>query len=79
MFYDWAEEKGPEKVQEFIDTYYPPAPPPPPAQHPFITGRLALVVSGDFFISLLDRYGKNVDYGITYLPLAEGTSEPTTW
>ena len=79
MFYDWAEEKGPEKVQEFIDTYYPPAPPPPPAQHPFITGRLALVVSGDFFISLLDRYGKDVDYGITYLPLAEGTSEPTTW
>jgi multiple sugar transport system substrate-binding protein len=28
MFYDWAEEKGPEKVQMFIDTNYPPAPPP---------------------------------------------------
>ncbi len=79
MFYDWAEEKGPEKVQEFIV-------PTIRRHHPHLRpntrlsrGRLALVVSGDFFISLLDRYGKNVDYGITYLPLAEGTSGPTTW
>ena len=78
MFYDWAEEKGPEKVQKFIDTYFPP-PEPPPAQHPFLTGRLALVVSGDFFIPIIQDYGKNVDYGITYLPLPEGKNEPTSW
>ena len=78
MFYDWAEERGPEKIQEFIDTYFPP-PEPPPAQNPFLTGRLALTVSGDFFIPIIQDYGKNTDYGITYLPLPEGRDEPTTW
>jgi multiple sugar transport system substrate-binding protein len=78
MFYDWAEEMGPEKVSRFIDTYFPP-PSPPPAQHPFITGRLAMVVTGDFFLPIIDRYGKDIDYGVTYLPLPEGRDEPTTW
>jgi multiple sugar transport system substrate-binding protein len=67
MYYDWAEEKGPGKVQEFVNTYLPPG--GNPAQDPFFTGRLPMLISGDFYLPNISRYARDLDYGITYLPV----------
>ncbi|TCJ16900.1 ABC transporter substrate-binding protein [Rubrobacter taiwanensis] len=77
FMYDWAEEKDPARVQAFVDTYVPPD--NPPSQHPLITGRVAMMVGVDAFISLIDRYAPDLDYGITYIPVPEEGQEPATW
>lgn len=74
---DWAKTFGPERVQAFIASYNRPE--APPQQHPFITGRIPLMVSGDWFVGSMARYAPDVDYGITYIPVPEEGDEPSTW
>lgn len=74
---DWAKAFGVEKVQTFISSYNRPE--APPQQHPFITGRIPLMVSGDWFVASMARYAPDADYGITYIPVPEEGDEPSTW
>jgi multiple sugar transport system substrate-binding protein len=75
FLYDWARRMDPRKVQAFISTYMPPN--NPPAQDPFITGRLAMVVSGDWVIAQMEEFAPRADYGITYIPTPDGRK--TSW
>jgi multiple sugar transport system substrate-binding protein len=79
FMYDWAQEKGPSDLQAFIDTYAPEGVVIPPEQQPFITGHVAMMISGEWWIQLLERYGEDVEYEVTYIPVAEEGDEPTTW
>ena len=74
---DWAKAFGAEKIQTFISSYNRPE--APPQQHPFITGRIPLMVSGDWFVASMARYAPDADYGITYIPVPEQGDNPSTW
>lgn len=75
FLYDWAKRMDPKKVQAFISTYAPPN--YPDSQDPFVTGKLAMVVTGDWFLATLAKNAPNADWGITYIPTPDG--KKTTW
>lgn len=74
---DWAAMMGPQKVQTFISTYSPPN--PPPEQHPFLIGKVAMMVSGDWVLNSIKQYNPNLNYGVTYIPIPEKGAAPQTW
>lgn len=75
--YDYAAEKGPQQVQAFRQAFT--RPDLPPQQNPFITGQLAMIITGDWQIGSMERYAPDVNYGITYIPSAEDGGESVTW
>lgn len=75
FLYDWAKGLDPQKVQSFVSTYAPPN--YPDAQDPFVTGKLAMVVTGDWFLATLAKNAPSMDYGVTYIPTPDG--KKTTW
>ncbi len=66
FLYDWSKDMNPQKNVTWESTYFPPN--TPPSNHPFITGKTAAVVTGDWFLRTLEDYGKDIDWGITYIP-----------
>jgi multiple sugar transport system substrate-binding protein len=81
---DWAEEMNPRKAQAFLSTYAQctgpyTCPPINPAQHPFMTGRLGMVVTGNWFIGLLEEYAPKADADITFIPIPKEGDESATW
>ncbi|MDR2403697.1 MAG: ABC transporter substrate-binding protein [Spirochaetaceae bacterium] len=77
LFYDWAKDMGPQKIQSFLSTYTPPN--NPPQNNPFITGQVAIMVNGDWMISQFREYAPNLEYGITYLPVPKAGDKPTSF
>jgi multiple sugar transport system substrate-binding protein len=81
---DWAQEMDPKKAQAFLSTYAQctgpyTCPAINPAQHPFIAGKLAMVVTGNWFIELLKQYAPTADVGVTYIPVPKEGDESATW
>ncbi len=76
FLYDWAERMGADKVQTFRDTYMPQG--APPESHPFLTGRVAMMVSGDWMLAQFAEFTPDLDYGITYIPVPAG-NPITSW
>lgn len=75
--YDWAKQMGPQKVQTFLSTYVPPN--NPPEQDPFLIGKVAMEISGPWALTSLKKYGPNLKYGVTYLPVPQKGDKPSTW
>lgn len=73
----WAADMGPQKVQTFLSTFVPPD--NPTEQHPFLIGRVAMMISGDWVLSWLDRYAPDLDFGVTYIPVPRAGADPSTW
>ena len=46
---------------------------------PFVSGKVAMVVTGDWFIAFMKRFGPDVDYGIVPIPRPAEYKEPTSW
>lgn len=46
---------------------------------PFISGKVAMVISGDWYIGNMRRFGPDVEYGIVPIPRPAQFTEPTTW
>ncbi|TXK16379.1 extracellular solute-binding protein [Homoserinibacter sp. GY 40078] len=61
-----AERLGYQDVQTFIATYAS-----TPNSSPFFTGNLGMTIDGNFFIDALEKYAPDLDYGVTYIPVAE--------
>ncbi len=74
---DWAKAMGPQKVQTFISTYAPPN--NPPQQNPFLIGKVAMMVSGDWVLASIKQYTPNLNYGVTYIPVPNKGDKPSTW
>jgi multiple sugar transport system substrate-binding protein len=74
---DWAAAMGPQKVQTFISTYSPPN--NPNQQNPFLIGKAAMMVSGDWVLAWLKEYTPNLNYGVTYIPVPNKGDKPSTW
>ncbi len=75
--YDYAAEKGPQQVQAFRQAFT--RPDLPPQQNPFIAQQLAMVITGDWMLSNLERYAPDLNYGVTYIPAATEGGESVTW
>jgi multiple sugar transport system substrate-binding protein len=81
---DWAQEMNPKQAQSFLSTYAQctgpyTCPPINPAQHPFIAGNLAMVVTGNWFIGQLDQYKPDADAEVTFIPIPNEGDESATW
>ncbi|MDX9974100.1 MAG: extracellular solute-binding protein [FCB group bacterium] len=45
---------------------------------PFLSGRIAMMITGDAYLSTVMRFQRNMDYGVTLAPAPEGR-EPLGW
>ena len=77
FLYDWNREMGVREVQNFISSYMPPN--NPPQNDPFITGHLAMMITGDWHVNTMDRYAPDVNWGVTYIPVPKAGDKPSTW
>ena len=75
--YDYCAELDPAKVQSFIQAARRPG--APPQESPYIQGRLATMITGDWNIATTANYAPDMDYGITYIPVPEEGMESQTW
>ncbi len=75
--YDYYKALGPQKVRTFLSTYNPPN--NPPEQDTFITGKVPIVVTGDWEISTLAQYAPKAVWGVTYIPVPKAGDKPSTW
>jgi multiple sugar transport system substrate-binding protein len=74
---DWFKDMGPDETLDFLSTYEPPN--NPPQQSPFITGRIAMQITGDWALAEYKEYAPNLDYGYTYIPVPNKGDKPSTW
>jgi len=77
FLYDWNREMGVREVQNFISSYMPPN--NPPQNDPFITGHLAMMITGDWHVNTMERYAPDVPWGVTYIPVPRAGDRPSTW
>jgi multiple sugar transport system substrate-binding protein len=77
FLHDWAKAMGPQKVATFISTYSPPN--NPNQQNPFLIGKVAMMVSGDWVLNYIKQYTPNLNYGVTYIPVPNKGDKPSTW
>lgn len=75
--YDFAAARDPQKVNAFIGNFMLQS--FPPQTHPFITQRLGMVVTGDWFINTLQQYAPDIDYGVTFIPVPSAEAQSATW
>ena len=75
--YDYCQELGAQQVSAFGTPTMQPG--FPPQQHPFITGNLAMQITGDWMINQLRTYAPEMDYGITFIPVPNEGDESATW
>jgi multiple sugar transport system substrate-binding protein len=77
FLHDWAKAMGPQAVQTFISTYSPPN--NPSAQNPFLLGKVAMMVSGDWVLNDIKQYTPNLNFGTTFIPVPNKGDKPSTW
>jgi len=72
---DSANALGYPAASQFINSYFPPN--SPAQSNPFFTGKLGMMVDGDWMLPQLAEYAKDLDWGITYIPTPDG--HITSW
>jgi multiple sugar transport system substrate-binding protein len=77
FLYDWAKDHDPEKVQRWVTTNYPPQ--LPTQQNPFINGKVAMVITGDWRIAEMAQYAPDTNYAFTLIPVPNEGDESATW
>jgi multiple sugar transport system substrate-binding protein len=77
FLHDFAQERDPEKLTRWASTNVPPN--PSGSQQAFVTGKLAMVITGDWRIAEMAQYKPDVNYGFTYIPVPNEGDEPATW
>lgn len=75
--YDYCAALGPQEVSAFGTPTMQPG--FPPQEHPFIQGRLAMQITGDWVINQMETYAPDADYGITFIPVPAAGDQPSTW
>jgi multiple sugar transport system substrate-binding protein len=78
FLYDFAKERDPEKITRFVSTNMP-DPTNPAQQNAFTTGKLAMIVTGDWRIDEMAKYSPDTNYGFTYIPVPNEGDESATW
>jgi multiple sugar transport system substrate-binding protein len=78
FLYDFAKQRDPEKITRFVSTNMPDAT-NPAQQNAFTTGKLGMVVTGDWRIDEMAKYSPDTDYGFTYIPVPKAGDKSATW
>jgi multiple sugar transport system substrate-binding protein len=78
FLYDFAKERDPEKITRFVSTNMP-DPTNPANLNAFTTGKLGMVVTGDWRIDEMTKYSPNTQYGFTYIPVPKEGDQSATW
>jgi len=73
----WRDELGYDRVDVFKATYAPPK--SPPSQNLFVNGRRVFVADAPYFVSRIERYAPDLDWGVTHLPVWNAGDPPYTW
>jgi len=76
--YDYTAALDPQKVNAFAGPYAA-TESVPEEQDPFITERVAFAVIGDWAIKQMEKFGPDVEYGVTLMPVPEEGAESVTW
>lgn len=75
--YDWAAKLTREKVDTFFAANQPSD--APPTQDAFFSGNLAMKITTNTYITNIQEYAPNTNYGVTYIPVPRQGDRPTTW
>lgn len=75
---DFAKQRDPEKITRFVSTNMP-DPTNPAQQNAFTTGKLAMIVTGDWRIDEMAKYSPDTNFGFTYIPVPNEGDESATW
>jgi multiple sugar transport system substrate-binding protein len=78
FLYDFAKERDPEKITRFVSTNMP-DPTNPAQQNAFTTGKLGMVITGDWRIDEMAKYSPDANFGFTYIPVPNEGDESVTW
>jgi multiple sugar transport system substrate-binding protein len=78
FLYDFAKKRDPEKITRFVSTNMP-DPTNPAQQNAFTTGKLGMVVTGDWRIDEMAKYAPDTKYGFTYIPVPKEGDQSATW
>lgn len=70
-----AEALGYQAVTQFLNSYYPPN--SPSQSNPFLTGRVGMMINGDWMLPQFPEYAPDLDWAMTYVPSPNG--EITSW
>ena len=73
----YCEERDPAAVNAFAGPTMQPG--FAVQEHPFLTGSLAMQITGDWAIAQNARYAPDLDYGITWMPVPNDGDESVTW
>ncbi len=68
FLYDWSKMMRPRMAEKFMDSYFGTGSDFSPARHPFVTGRLGMVVSGNWFVTTLKKHLEDSQWGVTFIP-----------
>ncbi len=71
----YPDKYGMKDVQAFSTSYQNQA----EVLDPFVSGKVAMVITGDWFIGNMRRFGPDVDYGIVPIPRPAQFKDPTSW
>ncbi|MBA2752861.1 MAG: ABC transporter substrate-binding protein [Chloroflexia bacterium] len=74
---DYCEALGYQQVQAFGSPSMQPG--FAAQEHPFITGNLAIQITGDWYINQLRTYAPDMEYGITFIPVPAEGDTSATW
>lgn len=64
-----------QAVQQFLNSYYPPN--SPAQSNPFLTGKVGMMISGDWMLPQFPQYASDLDWAMTYVPSPDGAI--TSW
>jgi multiple sugar transport system substrate-binding protein len=78
FLYDFAKQRDPEKITRFVSSNMP-DPTNPAQQNAFTTGKLAMIVTGDWRIDEMAKYAPDADYAFTYIPVPKEGDTSATW
>ena len=78
FLYDFAKERDPEKITRFVSTNMP-DPTNPAQQNAFTTGKLGMIITGDWRIDEMAKYSPDTNFGFTYIPVPNEGDESATW
>ena len=61
---------GYAEVTQFLNSYFPPN--SPTQSNPFFTGKIGMMVNGDWALAQMAEFAKDIDWSMTYLPTGDG-------
>jgi multiple sugar transport system substrate-binding protein len=76
--YDYTKALDPQKVNAFAGPYKA-GTVVPEEQDPFITGRMAFTINGDWWLNTLPEYAPDMEFGLALIPVPKEGDESATW